>query len=922
VVTYHTLSGTVLDESGVGVGGVYVVYGSCPSGYATTDPDGHYEAQVPAGTYRLTLVIPPWSCAFGAALLLGPGPTVDLSTGDAQQDFQLPPRSALTVAFRDWNGAPLTGSINSRAGGSATMLPGDPTQFAASQFLSGTISGTAVYPVITGLAFGSGVSLTSLCVQYQSQYYCAPGFTVNGDTSVTITVPAPPMNPTISGTLIDDSGTPVSGARVAATSSLFGTTDANGHYSISVPPGGYGLTVLVGVIGSPFGPEWSTGPTPPVDVTAGSAVQNLRLPPMADLTVLVRDSNNVPRDGLLLGRGHGSVRLLPDDATLFPTTKIVNANTSGGSATFRVPDGLTFIGGTAAGVENLCAHYQNQRYCVASNVTVNGATTVTITVPAPPAVHTLSGTVVDENDTPIDGAIVRYGAACQSQVTTDGGGHYSVALPAGGYSLTLILPPWNCSSIAAPLSIGPGPSVDLTSGDVQLNLRLPTRSTLTVVMRDANGNLATASMPGSRASGSATLVAGDPTTFPASQALSGTVNGTAVFRVVTGLGFGSGVSFTSLCVQYLGQFYCAPAFTVNGDTTIVFQQQPPVPPAPTGLSAVTPTRNSPALTWNPVAGAASYRVLRDGQPIGTPVGPSFVDSALTTSGRYTYTVMAVNTQSVAGPASGPFEVVYDIDPPELGDQVWSDNPLAVGGATTLTVTATDALSPVDGGEYFVGADPGAGNGTTMTFSSGQLSATFGSALAPGSYDVGVRARDRAGNWSLVRTGQLVVQNPVSQLSALTPAKVWVGLKNSDDVGTKFDLLAEVYRDETLVTTGHLDNVPGGSSGFTNAKLHTIPFDAFAPVAVPSGSQLKIRLYVRNACVGPTHNSGTARLWYNDSAADSRFGATVGGSSVDYHLLSGQLLGSAAGPGPKKTVDVAAGAPCSAFKTFGTWTVTV
>lgn len=30
----------------------------------------------------------------------------------------------------------------------------------------------------------------------------------------------------------------------------------------------------------------------------------------------------------------------------------------------------------------------------------------------------------------------------------------------------------------------------------------------------------------------------------------------------------------------------------------------------------------------------------------------------------------------------------------------------------------------------------------------------------------------------------------------------------------------------------------------------------------------------------------------------------------------------AGPGPKKTIDVAAGAKCSAFKPFGTWSITL
>ena len=157
-----------------------------------------------------------------------------------------------------------------------------------------------------------------------------------------------------------------------------------------------------------------------------------------------------------------------------------------------------------------------------------------------------------------------------------------------------------------------------------------------------------------------------------------------------------------------------------------------------------------------------------------------------------------------------------------------------------------------------------------------------------------------------------------QLTSVGPVKVWIGLKNSDDVGTKFDLLAEVYRDDTLVTAGHLDNVLGGSTGFNNAILRSITLDPFDPVDFPTGSQTKIKLYVRNACLGPTHNSGTVRLWYADTGANSRFAATVGATTTDYYLQSNFLLGTTAGPA-RQSIDVAAGTPCSPYKTFGTWT---
>ena len=125
------------------------------------------------------------------------------------------------------------------------------------------------------------------------------------------------------------------------------------------------------------------------------------------------------------------------------------------------------------------------------------------------------------------------------------------------------------------------------------------------------------------------------------------------------------------------------------------------------------------------------------------------------------------------------------------------------------------------------------------------------------------------------------------LSALSPVKVWVGLKNSDDTGLRLDLLAEVFLDATKAGQGELDNVSGGGSGFGNALQYAIPLALTSgPVSAPSGAQLSIRLSARRTCVGAGHNSGTARLWYNGRLVDTgasrdagtRFYVTLGGTS--------------------------------------------
>lgn len=159
-----------------------------------------------------------------------------------------------------------------------------------------------------------------------------------------------------------------------------------------------------------------------------------------------------------------------------------------------------------------------------------------------------------------------------------------------------------------------------------------------------------------------------------------------------------------------------------------------------------------------------------------------------------------------------------------------------------------------------------------------------------------------------------------QLISLLPASVWVGLENSQDKGIKYDLKAEVYVGNTLISSGEVDSIDSGGAGFNNANLNTISFNSFSPVDVPSGSQIRFTLSVRNSCTGSKNNGKTARLWYNDSAANSQFGVTIGQNTNTYYLLDSFSLGTTTGS-TKKTIDVAAGAKCSAFKPFGTWTIT-
>jgi alpha-tubulin suppressor-like RCC1 family protein len=184
----------------------------------------------------------------------------------------------------------------------------------------------------------------------------------------------------------------------------------------------------------------------------------------------------------------------------------------------------------------------------------------------------------------------------------------------------------------------------------------------------------------------------------------------------------------------------------------------------------------------------------------------------------------------------------------------------------------------------------------------------------------VTATDVAGNSSSSNVSYTVSLG--GTFTTVSPASVWLGLKNSDDVGTNFDLLAEVLRNGVIVGSGQLNNVPGGGSGFNNAVQRAIATSLGAPTSIGPGETLSIRLSVRIAIGISGHRSGTARLWLNDAAANSRVDAMVNGVARTFYLKTGGVLSLTPGTGPRTAIDVfvdraLAGNP---FKPFGTWSI--
>lgn len=196
------------------------------------------------------------------------------------------------------------------------------------------------------------------------------------------------------------------------------------------------------------------------------------------------------------------------------------------------------------------------------------------------------------------------------------------------------------------------------------------------------------------------------------------------------------------------------------------------------------------------------------------------------------------------------------------------------------------------------------------------------------------ARD-ANGFTAVRAYTLEVTGAL--LTALGPATVWIGLKNSDAVGLRLDLQAEVLLDGTPIGSGTLTNIPAGSSGFNNALLRAIPLAlSDGSTEVADGAVLAIRVAVRRTCATTTgHASGVVRLWYNGQPIDSgsgsardagsRVAAIIDDETLNLFLRTGLALSETAGTA-RTFVDVpvtsAQVCPDRPYTPFGTWSEAV
>jgi hypothetical protein len=168
---------------------------------------------------------------------------------------------------------------------------------------------------------------------------------------------------------------------------------------------------------------------------------------------------------------------------------------------------------------------------------------------------------------------------------------------------------------------------------------------------------------------------------------------------------------------------------------------------------------------------------------------------------------------------------------------------------------------------------------------------------------------------------------------------WIGLKNSDDQGTQFDLRAEVYRNGILISSGETRCITGLTRNPNMAREVNVDLAAFDADAFTPGSTVSLKMLTRigtnpdgSKCTGPggSHNIAVGlRLYFDADGRASKLRADpstppipdyfLDSSGTNLVLTTAAPVGANAQFSDSTSINFANG---NAWKEIGTWATTV
>jgi hypothetical protein len=161
-----------------------------------------------------------------------------------------------------------------------------------------------------------------------------------------------------------------------------------------------------------------------------------------------------------------------------------------------------------------------------------------------------------------------------------------------------------------------------------------------------------------------------------------------------------------------------------------------------------------------------------------------------------------------------------------------------------------------------------------------------------------------------------------RLATLAPVKVWLGLKNSDDQGTYFDLRVDLLKNGVTIATGETIDIRGITRNPSLAKEVTVTFGSISDSQLNSGDVLSLRIMTKVTVSGGHSNAVGLRLYYDGLSRPSRFGMEIAPDPLkDYFLhsdASGDFLNNISPTATDAKYRDSASVNRTTYKEIGIW----
>ena len=121
--------------------------------------------------------------------------------------------------------------------------------------------------------------------------------------------------------------------------------------------------------------------------------------------------------------------------------------------------------------------------------------------------------------------------------------------------------------------------------------------------------------------------------------------------------------------------------------------------------------------------------------------------------------------------------------------------------------------------------------------------------------------------------------------SISPLTVWLGLVNSDDQGTWFDVQAQLLLNgTTIVATGSKTNIQNVTRDASKALQVSVPLTLISnPPMLNVGDTLKLKITARVTAIGGHNSAVGLRVYYDANTRAANFGLTTQAAIMDLQV---------------------------------------